>query len=199
MFGQQGLRKQCQPRSVATGCSLWSGSTRFATHPSVFRTSSGNNAVWIIRVHFWDSLYKQFQQTFFCAFFDCLNNNTTIFSSSLIYKNGFLFNFNHNVTIFSSSLIYKNGFLFNFNHNVTIFSSSLIYKKGFLFNFNHNITIFSSSLIYKKGFLFNFNHNITIFSSSLIYKKGFLFKFFLLSVFYICLIHTHHHFKTNPP
>ena len=32
-----GLSKQCRPRSDAADCSIWSGSTLFATHPIDFR------------------------------------------------------------------------------------------------------------------------------------------------------------------
>ena len=32
----KGLSKLCRPRSDAAGCSIWSGSTLFATHPAIF-------------------------------------------------------------------------------------------------------------------------------------------------------------------
>ena len=37
VLGKTGLSKQWKPRSNKTACGIWSGSTMFATHPSVFR------------------------------------------------------------------------------------------------------------------------------------------------------------------
>ena len=38
LFGQTGLSKQCRPRSDATECGIWSGSTLFDTHQVILHT-----------------------------------------------------------------------------------------------------------------------------------------------------------------
>ena len=42
VFGHTGLGKQCWPRSDATKCSVWSGSTLFTTHPAILHTWTGS-------------------------------------------------------------------------------------------------------------------------------------------------------------
>ena len=42
VFGQTDHRKQCRPRSDAGECSIWSGSTLFATHSAILHTLTGS-------------------------------------------------------------------------------------------------------------------------------------------------------------
>ena len=64
VFGQTGLSKQCWPRSDAAERGVWSGSTLFATHPTILHTFAGRKIdllkrnimlkgqeVWIFRVN----------------------------------------------------------------------------------------------------------------------------------------------------